>query len=160
MKKRILCIALVLSFCFSMCNIYGADITYNNRVIRYADQEPVILNDRTYVPIRDVFEALGFAVDWDAATKRVKLKNTDYAVDVNMTTNILSVYEVAKQETRSFELVDKPILVSGRTMLPLREILEAVGYSVEWSSESKNIVIAKAEIVEHQTETVEATTMN
>lgn len=141
MKKHILCMLLLLNISGMLVNAYGSDIVYKNSVIQYADQKPVILNDRTYVPIRDVFEALDFNVEWNGQTKRVKLSNNIYIMDVDLTTNILSVYETSKGETRSFELTDKPILVSGRTMLPLREILEAVNYSVEWDEQSKSVTI-------------------
>lgn len=141
MKKHILCMLLLLNISGMLVNAYGSDIVYKNSVIQYADQKPVILNDRTYVPIRDVFEALDFNVEWNGQTKRVKLSNNIYIMDVDLTTNILSVYEASKGETRSFELTDKPILVSGRTMLPLREILEAVNYSVEWDEQSKSVTI-------------------
>lgn len=141
MKKHILCMLLLLNISGMLVNAYGSDIVYKNSVIQYADQKPVILNDRTYVPIRDVFEALDFNVEWNGQTKRVKLSNNVYIMDVDLTTNILSVYEASKGETRSFELTDKPILVSGRTMLPLREILEAVNYSVEWDEQSKSVTI-------------------
>lgn len=141
MKKHILCMLLLLNISGMFVNAYGSDIVYKNNVIQYTDQKPVILNDRTYVPIRDVFEALDFNVEWNGQTKRVKLSNNIYIMDVDLTTNILSVYEASKGETRSFELTDKPILVSGRTMLPLREILEAVNYSVEWDEQSKSVTI-------------------
>ena len=33
--------------------------------ISFADQEPVIMNDRTMVPLRGIAEALGMDVEWD-----------------------------------------------------------------------------------------------
>lgn len=35
------------------------------------DTEPVIINDRTMVPMRAVFEGLGMTVSWDDITRRV-----------------------------------------------------------------------------------------
>ena len=35
------------------------------------DVEPIIINDRTMVPIRVISEILGFKVDWEDATKTV-----------------------------------------------------------------------------------------
>lgn len=150
MKKHILLILILLNINCVFVNAYGSDIVYNNNVIQYSDQKPVILNDRTYVPIRDVFEDLNFTVEWNAQTKRVKLGNNVYIMDVDLTTNILSVFEISKGETRSFELTDKPILVSGRTMLPLREILESVNYSVEWDEVSKSVTIVSGGVNEIQ----------
>ena len=35
---------------------------------KFTDQQPVIVNGRTLVPVRGVFETLGFEVDWDIAS--------------------------------------------------------------------------------------------
>lgn len=40
------------------------------------DVAPVIMNNRTLVPIRFVSEALGYEVSWDEATQQVKIKTT------------------------------------------------------------------------------------
>ena len=36
------------------------------------DQPPVIINNRTLVPLRAIFEAQGAQVNWDGATRTVK----------------------------------------------------------------------------------------
>ena len=40
------------------------------------DTAPMIVNDRTLVPIRLVAEAMGYGVDWDDANKAVKVTTT------------------------------------------------------------------------------------
>lgn len=40
------------------------------------DVAPVIMNNRTLVPIRFISEALGYEVSWDEATQQVKIKTT------------------------------------------------------------------------------------
>ncbi len=38
--------------------VLAGDIIYNGEAIGYSSQKPVIVEGRTYVPIRDVFEQL------------------------------------------------------------------------------------------------------
>ena len=122
-------------------NVLGAtDIFYNDEQIAYTDQTPVIINDRTYVPIRDVFERLGYTVVWDDITKTVYICNEYYDIFVNTQTNYYLGYDLTL-DTNCFELTDKIQLVNGRTMLPLRQILEAMNYKLEWNADSKSSVI-------------------
>lgn len=46
----------------------SVNITVGDRII-----EGVIINDRSYTPVRDLAEALGHSVQWDAATRTVKI---------------------------------------------------------------------------------------
>jgi len=44
-----------------------------NRQAQTLDQSPVINNGRTYLPARDVANALGYQVDWNATNKIVTI---------------------------------------------------------------------------------------
>ena len=122
-------------------NVLGAtDIFYNDEQIAYTDQTPVIINDRTYVPIRDVFEKLGYTVAWDDITRTVHIYNDYYDIFVNTQTNYYLGYDLTL-DVNCFELTDKIQVVNDRTMLPLRQILEAMNYNLEWNADSKSSVI-------------------
>lgn len=53
----------------------GLPEAYINDSLLTLDQPPVIVNDRTLVPIRFVSEALGAKVDWDAASRTVRINS-------------------------------------------------------------------------------------
>lgn len=60
--KRFIAIALATvmmstSMVFADTN---ANVFVGDNLVTYSDQQPVIINERTYVPIRDVFEKMGF----------------------------------------------------------------------------------------------------
>lgn len=46
-------------------------VTLNGKEIQF-DQPPIMVNDRTLVPMRAIFEALDVYVKWNDATKTVK----------------------------------------------------------------------------------------
>ena len=75
MKKRIFTTFLAALIVFAMSpSIIEAeaarDITVyiDGQPVYFPDQKPIIVNGRILVPVRDVFEALGFVVNWDLET--------------------------------------------------------------------------------------------
>lgn len=47
--------------------------------VQKLDQVPVIMNDRTMIPVRAVLEAIGAKVDWDTDTQTINITSRDYA---------------------------------------------------------------------------------
>ena len=122
-------------------NVLGAtNIFYNDSLVTYTDQTPVIINDRTYVPIRDVFEKMGFQVKWNADTQLIYIMDEYYKIFINTNNNMLFAISFGL-DTVCFELDDPIQLVNGRTMLPLRQILESVNYEIRWEPATKSSVI-------------------
>ena len=109
----------------------------------YSDQTPVIVNDRTYIPIRDVFEKLGFTVDWDGDSKAVTISDDNYMIVLMTQTNGMLVAGPDLNFTCK-QLENTVQIINGRTMLPLREILESVGYNLGWDAETKSALVADA----------------
>ena len=94
------------------------------------DVAPVIVNDRTLVPIRIVTETLGGDVEWNDSTKTVTL-NID-GKTITMTIGVeLEGYGVA------------PEIINDRTYVPIRFIAEELGAVVNWNEETQEVVIEK-----------------
>jgi hypothetical protein len=67
--------------------LFGRDFTPQEANGNYI--KPIIYNDRTYLPVRTIAEALNVAVDWDGATSTVWIGGKTETVPVNST----SLYE-------------------------------------------------------------------
>ena len=71
MKKRILSLALACGMAIATVPTITAyannaiNVSINNQQVNFSGQTPVIVDGRTLVPVRDVFEAMGFVVEWD-----------------------------------------------------------------------------------------------
>lgn len=149
--KRFLATVLSVTMLLSS-TVFANTIEYNNEEISYTDQQPVIINDRTYVPIRDVFEKIGYTVDWDADSKLVTISLYDsperkvlYSlIMVDTANNVCSTLD-RNYKVNVFDLTDPVQIVNERTMLPLREILESAGFEISFDEETKAVNIVKGE---------------
>ena len=59
------------TFCASNINV-----TLNGLNITFGDAKPEIINGRTMVPVRGLFEKMGYSIKWDSALKLSLLKQT------------------------------------------------------------------------------------
>ncbi len=100
------------------------------------DVMPVIVNDRTLVPMRGIFEALGAEINWDDATKTVVGTKGDVKVTLTIGNN------VAKVGDTEVTLDSPATIVSDRTMVPVRFISEAMGCKVNWIADTRTVDIS------------------
>ena len=154
MKKFIISIMLFVTLFSSFSVPAGAQIklAVNNEEIDFKNDPPILINSRTYVPVRFLAEALGAEVDWDDTHKVVIIKN--YGIDGKDTKNThylrlgenkMVVYRYNKDGTALDDINVKgqeivvsyyfpddiyPIIVNDRTMLPFRYVAELLGAQV------------------------------
>jgi foldase protein PrsA len=115
------------------------------------DVEPQIVNGRTLVPIRAIFETVGLAVEWDTESKTVKGQSDDESNSIKFT--IGSNKTIVNNEEK---VLDVPAcIIDGRTMVPLRFLSENMGYNVVWVGESNLILISKKDVAEWRPERYE-----
>lgn len=126
----------------------GMDITVNidgNYVMHYDEQKPVVINDRVFVPVRDTMETLNKTVDWDGATKQIKIYD-----DVTVTTLTIDSDVMIKEtlnpidgtrKTEEIKLDAVPVILNDVTCLPIRAVVEAFGSAVIWESETNTVLI-------------------
>ena len=127
--------------------VYASDnitVTINGVPVVFADQQPVVVDGRTLVPIREVFEALGFEVTWEPAFQMATLINGEFRLAISIGYHAFMAAPLsAPQITRHHSVpLDVPAqLINDRTMLPIRSPLEAVGYEVGWDNATRTVVI-------------------
>jgi cell division septum initiation protein DivIVA len=99
--------------------------------------QPVIKSGRTFIPIMAIIKALGGTVSWSPANQQV-------TITLNSTTMVFTIGNTsATVNSTATTLTDAPyISVTGRTMLPLRFIMEHLGgHTVNWDSAHQTITI-------------------
>lgn len=99
------------------------------------DVKPVIRDGRTLVPFRSVAEALNVAVAWDGSTQTVN------ATDGNTSVRLQIGNRTAYRNDKPVFLDVPPIIIDGRTLIPLRFFGEAFNCKVDWDSSNKTVKI-------------------
>ncbi len=102
------------------------------------DTTPVIENGRTLVPIRAIIEAMGGSVSWDSETQTAELTYNDDTILLTIDSSTAYFNNTAS------ELDTAPVIINGRTMLPIRFIAESFEFDVEWNAESQMVIVRKA----------------
>lgn len=96
-----------------------------------------IVNGRTLVPMRKIFESLGYTVDWDKSSKTAIAVSADRTIRITIDSYTMYVNE----ETKALDV--PACIIDGRTMVPARAISEASGYKVDWDKNTKSVLITK-----------------
>ena len=109
-------------------------VTLNGAVLSF-DVSPQIISDRTFVPMRKIFESLGATVSWDEETKTITGIKDDTIVNLSIGSDVLIKNGFPKK------LDVAPTIVDSRALVPVRAIAESFDCSVEWISESQTIKI-------------------
>lgn len=88
---------------------------------------PVIVNERTLIPIRFFSENFGFKVEWDSATRKSTLIKDDKIICLEPDSNVITV-------NGSDITLDVPSkTIQNRLYIPLRNINEIVGKKVSYN---------------------------
>jgi hypothetical protein len=99
------------------------------------DVPPTIVNGRTLVPLRAIFEALGATVQWNAADQSI------VATKGNITINLQIGSTTALNNGAQVTLDAAPQIVNGRTLVPARFVSEALGAQVNWDATNRQVNI-------------------
>ena len=110
-------------------------VMLNGNAITF-DQPPVIRDDRTLVPVRAIFEALGAEVRWDGDTQTVLSQKGATLVQLKIGSNIMTV------NGREIALDVPAQIINDRTLVPVRAIAEAYGCKVDWDGATKTVIIS------------------
>lgn len=102
------------------------------------DVPPQVIDQRTMVPLRAIFESLDATVTWDQSTQTATAIKGTY--EVKITLDSTTAYVNGQPQT-----LDVPATaIDGRTLVPVRFVSEALNADVEWIQESQTVRITTA----------------
>ena len=107
--------------------------------------EPQIINGRTMVPMRKIFETLGATVEWDGENRIVTGTKEDTEIKLQIGSNIAT--KTVSGETKNIEFDVTPTIVDGRTLVPVRFIAESLDKTVGWDSDNRTVVIMDSNFI-------------
>jgi len=138
MKKR-LSFAVVLILLFSLIIVPGFSsqdirVTVDGRNVEF-DVPPTVIEGRTLVPLRGIFEALGVTPVWHASTRTVTAQRGSRNIELPLDSH------QAKINGQTIEVDVPGTLIGGRTMVPARFIAESLEANVGWDAANRIVLI-------------------
>lgn len=99
------------------------------------DVAPVVKDETIYVPIKYVMDAFGGSASWTSATKKIMVLRGSKVMEltVNNKEYLLNGKRLSAGVT--------PLILQGRTLVPLRLVSEQLGLTVNWAQKTKTVTI-------------------
>ena len=123
-------------------------VIFINNIQISMDVPPMLINNRTMIPVRAVSEAIGCEVKWIEDENRVDIyppNDSKLLLSMFIDHQFVKLYkydsagQYAGEEQR---LIDAPpVIVNDRTLVPLRFIAEALDFSVDWMEYSNAVIL-------------------
>lgn len=115
--------------------------------------EPQIINSRTMVPFRKIFNSLGVIdedITWIPETRTVIAKKDNVEIELQIDNNVAK--KTVSGETSSITLDSAPVIYESRTLVPVRFIAESMEKLVGWDAENRTVIIIDKVKVENELE--------
>lgn len=126
----------------------GVTINIDGARVEFTDQEPLIIDDVTMVPVRGVFERLGAEVEYiDPDMVDIIYRDNERDIRIRFTIGsnsieVVRTYSDGTEETENVELENATVLTENdRTLAPLRFVSETLGCEVNWDGDTYTVDI-------------------
>lgn len=146
MKKRILSLtmALVMALSLSLPAMAAEDtgiaVQLNGKNIEFVDAAPISKDNRTFLPARAVFEAMGATITYEDATQTVTA--TREGVTVTMTVGSTdAIVTVGELPATTLTMDVAPFIQDDHTYVPVRFAANAFGCDVGWDQGDQTVVL-------------------
>jgi hypothetical protein len=142
-KKISLLILTLITFLFLTQQIGAAQdirIIINGAELEL-DVPPRVIEGRTMVPLRAVFEALEAEVKWIADERKIIATRSNNIVE------LIVDQTVAKRNGQTVTLDVPAQIFEGRTLVPIRFVAESFGDEVIWDNLNRVVRITKGDLV-------------
>lgn len=141
MRKRLMCLLLSLLLIFSIFSSITVIAAEEIKVVLDGqellfDVPPQLINSRTMVPMRKIFEAMGANVEWDGNTQTINAQKDNITITMQIDNKVIIV------NGDKITLDVPPQLVNSRTLVPARAVAESLKANVDWNGETKTVIIS------------------
>lgn len=144
MKK----IAILLAVCLTLCPLSAlaandVAVQINGTPLEF-DVPAQIINDRTMVPMRKIFETFGFVVQWIESSRTIISINNNIIIAMGIDSTVMNVTNLAEapeKQNVTYTLDSPPVIVGDRTLVPVRAIAESLGKDVNWDDLTRTVLI-------------------
>lgn len=146
MKKTVrFLIAAALTAALLGCGAFAADgqivgVQLDGKDLSFTDAVPQVRDQRTFLPFRAVFEAMGAQVSWSAdAPDTVGASRDGTTVTMTLGSTAATVEKNGVRTTLEMDVA--PFAEGGRTYVPVRFAAQAFGCAVGWDQEAYTAIL-------------------
>ncbi|MBQ7975210.1 MAG: hypothetical protein IJ300_05945 [Clostridia bacterium] len=138
--KKIISITLIVCSLFSFVTLAKAstsnDVTVvlDGEILNF-DVPAQIIDGRTMVPMRLIFEKLGAEIEWDPVYQTITAESL--GIHIRMEINNTQMY----RNMIPYELDVPPVIINSRALVPLRAVSNCMGANVVWDDALKTAYI-------------------
>ncbi|MCL2169618.1 MAG: N-acetylmuramoyl-L-alanine amidase family protein [Defluviitaleaceae bacterium] len=116
------------------------DLNINGHVLPVVDVPSIIVQSRTFVPVRHVFESLGAVVDFHPEHNRVLIAHGASLIVLYIGSDIF-------RHNENEILMDvAPQVIDGRTMVPISFIAGQLGFEVGWDNDTSTVFLSSQDV--------------
>ena len=158
MKKIFNIFSAVIFVLFMSLNVFASNervnlkLNYDGKIHDYSEEkihiiidsqpieefkmEPVIINGRVLVSLRDVFEKMNAQILWNDKEREVTIKKGNNTI----------IFKIDSKEAikNSIDVINLDVpakIINGYTMIPIRAISDSICYNVEWDNNIRTVII-------------------
>ena len=143
MRKYILPLVILLTLLSVNAHAETKEVTVKVNDVKVESPVPAqIVNDRTMLPMRSIFERIGARVTWMESEKIIFATKDSLLITMQIDNTVMSVQQIENDEIIKIELDSPPFIVNGSTLVPVRAVAESLGYNVEWNSQTYTVDIS------------------
>jgi len=98
---------------------------------------PVLAENRTLLPVACIADIIGVKTDWNAAFRKVTITSDNQKIEMTIGSKVATV------DGKSKIMDVAPVLINGRTMLPVSAVTEFLGLNITWDAAKREVTITK-----------------
>ena len=136
--KKLLSLFLVFTLLLSFGTAFAAE----KEISVYLDGEkltfdvlPEIMNGRTMVPMRKIFEEMGAEVLWNGTRRTITATCPSLKIGMEIDSDVMTV------NSKKVTLDQAAVIRDSRTLVPLRAVAQAFAAEVDWDGEERRVDI-------------------
>lgn len=137
--KKIIFLIMAFFLCAMPVLADNVSVYVNDEQVVFEEQPPVIINERTMIPVRGVLEKMGKTVEWDGDSRSVTVSDDEKTVVLTVGDEEMLITEADAE--RKTVLDTAPQIINDKTLLPIRALAEEFGACVNWLDSIRAVMI-------------------
>ncbi|WLR51954.1 stalk domain-containing protein [Bacillus tianshenii] len=108
-----------------------------NGQLQQLNNKPTFVQNKIYLPFRNLFELFDANVDYHTETKQITVKSAHSVIHLTPNKSIATV------DGKQVQLSEMPFIHEGVTYVPLREAGKLLNADVQWETSTRTVLIQK-----------------